>query len=120
MSLKSERALCQCTSATLKPCLVFGRIWWGYAGKEAALAISLSSAQVRGARGMLNWSQLDLAKAAHVSASTIQRIEDAERRPVSEDVHALIRGALEEAGVRFLSDEGDGGGLRLLSTEVKS
>jgi hypothetical protein len=36
----------------------------------------MSPAQVRGARGMLDWSMLDLAAAAQVSVSTIKRIED--------------------------------------------
>ena len=80
----------------------------------------LSFAQIRGARGMLDWSMLDLARAARVSLSTIQRIEDVEPQPVSEDTRALIQGALEGAGVRFLTDDGDGAGIQLLRPESKS
>lgn len=62
---------------------------------------------------MLDWSITDLAKASRVSVSTIQRIENIQQRPVSEGTHAAIQGALEKAGVRFLTDEGGGDGLRL-------
>lgn len=62
---------------------------------------------------MLGWSITDLAEAAHVSVSTIQRIEDIQPQPVSDSTRLAVQGALERAGVRFLPDEGDGSGLRL-------
>ena len=68
---------------------------------------------------MLDWSIIDLAEAARVSVSTVQRIENIQPQPVSESTRATIRGALEEAGVRFLPDEGEGEGLRLTRPDSK-
>ena len=62
---------------------------------------------------MLNWSMLDLAKAARVSVSTIKRFEDGNSESGSDRIFALIREAIEAEGVRFLPDGGDGLGIRL-------
>lgn len=70
-------------------------------------------AQIRGARGMLDWSMLDLARAAGVSVSTVKRFEGGGAQPVSRDTVATMQRALEAAGVHFLDDDGDGPGLRL-------
>ncbi len=73
----------------------------------------LLPAQIRGARGMLDWSILDLAQAAQVSVSTVKRVEEMDTQPVSDDTRSKIQGALERAGVRFLDDVGEGTGLRV-------
>ena len=74
----------------------------------------LSPALVRGARGMLDWSLVDLARAAAVSVSTIKRIEKGQPYPVvTTSKLASIQRALEEAGVLFLLDDGRGPGLKL-------
>ena len=73
----------------------------------------LTPAQIRGARGMLDWSMVDLAKAASVSVSTVKRAEQNELRPISVGVYRTIQAALETAGVRVLADTGEGIGLRL-------
>lgn len=73
----------------------------------------LMPTQVRGARGMLDWSMLDLAKAAGVSVSTVKRVEDGRVQLVSDGTRLSIRGAFETAGVCFLMDDGNGPGLRL-------
>ena len=69
---------------------------------------------------MLGWSMTDLAVAAHVSLSTIQRIEDTQPQSVSDSTQSAVQGALENAGIRFLIDNGEGAGLRLLSPVSKS
>ena len=69
---------------------------------------------------MLDWSITDLAKAARVSVSTVQRIEKSQARPISDFTRAAIQDALEKAGVQFLADEGDGEGLKLLSSGSKT
>lgn len=74
---------------------------------------SLTPAQIRGARGMLDWSMIDLAKAASVSVSTVKRAEQSEVQSVSDGVSRTIQAALETAGVRVLADTGEGVGLRL-------
>lgn len=77
------------------------------------MPLRLIPAQIRAARGALDWSMLDLARAAGVSISTVKRMETAEAAPVSDKVHAGMLSALEAAGVRLLDDEGEGWGLRL-------
>ncbi|MBH0619546.1 hypothetical protein I3A86_26010, partial [Salmonella enterica] len=62
----------------------------------------LIAAQIRGARGMLDWSMIDLAKAAGVSVSTVKRAEEVESQPVSDKAFLTIQEAFEAAGVRFL------------------
>lgn len=73
---------------------------------------TIAPAQIRGARGILDWSRMDLAKAAGLSVSTVKRVEEAAQpRPSSQAVEA-IRRAFEDHGVEF--DVGEGGiiGLR--------
>lgn len=71
----------------------------------------LTASQIRGARGMLNWSTRELARTAGLSASTIKRIEGVAPEPVSDEVHAIVRSALEGAGMRFSPECGRGEGV---------
>ena len=70
--------------------------------------------QIKAARGLLNFSQSDLAKRASVHVATIRRIEaTAEIRGAAETLWK-IQTALEQAGVEFISgDESKGPGVRL-------
>src|SRR5712672_527702 len=61
----------------------------------------LSPAQIRAARALLAWSQQDLAREAHVAASTVADFERGYRTPVANNADAM-RGALERAGISFL------------------
>ena len=78
---------------------------------ETLMAIDPSRAQLRGARAMLDWSIADLSKAAHVSVSSIQRAEH-KGQPVSHDIVSAIVGTLHNEGVSFLTDDGQGAGIR--------
>lgn len=70
---------------------------------NAALTPSdLTPKHVRAARALLAWSQQDLAKRAGVATSTIADFERGQRTPVANNAQA-IRGALEQAGIRFLA-----------------
>jgi transcriptional regulator with XRE-family HTH domain len=60
-----------------------------------------SIAQVRGARGLLGWSQTELALAAELSLPTVKRFETANGAKVSADAIAKMVRALETAGVEF-------------------
>ncbi len=73
----------------------------------------LTPAQIRGARGMLNWSMFNLAQAAGISVSTVKRAEDTGPQPVSDDAVFTIRAALEAVGISFLDDTGSGVGVRI-------
>lgn len=70
-------------------------------------------AQVRGARGLLGWSQTQLGKAAGLSLPTVKRYETGKGPRVSDDAVGAIRSALEAAGVIFVEENGEGPGVRL-------
>ncbi|MCJ2079862.1 GAF domain-containing protein [Methylobacterium sp. J-090] len=72
-----------------------------------SVATHVSSVQIRAARALLDWTIVDLAKAAQVSINTIKRLEDSEseKTPRATCV-AHIRSTLEEAGVRFFDQSG--------------
>ena len=65
------------------------------------------AAQCRAARGLLNWSQADLADRADIS---LQQVIDYETTgPRSQAMTALLRETFEAAGICFLmGDEGFG------------
>ena len=71
-------------------------------------------AQLRGARGLLRWSQSDLAKASGLALSTIKRMESSGGpvRGIAENVWKVQR-ALEDAGIVFIDGNGGGPGVRL-------
>lgn len=63
----------------------------------------LTGAQLRAARGILNWSVRELSQAASVSSSTIRRLEEMNGAPPGrEDALAPLQSALEAGGVQFL------------------
>lgn len=75
----------------------------------------LESAQIRAARALLGWKQDDLAKAARVGVATIRRIEGQDG-PMMGYVSTLtrIQSAFEDAGIRLLDKDSEGGiGVRL-------
>ncbi|RUX23780.1 helix-turn-helix domain-containing protein [Mesorhizobium sp. M7A.F.Ca.US.011.01.1.1] len=63
----------------------------------------LDPAQSRAARGLVSWSQGELAAAASVSLSTVRDFEKGRRTPIANNVGA-IRTALEAMGVVFVGD----------------
>ena len=65
----------------------------------------MTPAQSRAARGLLDWSQAELAAKANLSESTIRDFEKGRRVPTINNLTA-IRTALEKAGAQFL-DSGD-------------
>ncbi len=72
--------------------------------------------QLRAARGLIDWTQQDLAATSTVALSTIRRMERGAGpvRGTAENVWK-VQGALEDAGVVFIDPEegGDGPGVRL-------
>jgi DNA-binding XRE family transcriptional regulator len=65
----------------------------------------ITSRQIRAARGLLDWSQTDLAVAAGLSRSTIAAIEKEASNP-TQDLVSRIRAVLESNRVEFLPQEG--------------
>ncbi len=74
--------------------------------------MTLTAEQCRAARGLLDWSQPDLARASGIGRSTITRFERGSHAPHASNLAAL-RVALEGAGVEFLDPNGGGPGVRL-------
>jgi transcriptional regulator with XRE-family HTH domain len=75
----------------------------------------ITPSQIRAARALLDWSQEQLADKASVGLSTVRDYEK-ERRGGDVAGAKLIRLALEDHGVVFLTSEGDlGPGVRLVA-----
>jgi predicted transcriptional regulator len=72
----------------------------------------ISAAQLRAARGLLNWSRRELAARAQVGTRTVARIEDGDVRAQKGTMDAL-QATLESAGVVLIPENGGGAGVRL-------
>jgi transcriptional regulator with XRE-family HTH domain len=72
----------------------------------------LTSEQCRAARALLDWTQAELAERAGVSRSTIRSFENGQHE-LHRGSAAVIRGALEAAGVVLIDPDDQGPGVRL-------
>lgn len=68
--------------------------------------------QCRAARGLVSWSQAELATKAGVGESTVRNFEAGRSIPIGNNLSALTR-TLETAGVEFIPENGGGAGVRL-------
>ncbi len=76
------------------------------------IAPMITSAQCRAARGLIGWSQQDLASRANVGTVTVHQLESGVSRPRHATLE-VIRRAFEVAGVEFIDENGGGAGVRL-------
>lgn len=67
--------------------------------------MTITTAQMRGARGLLNWSQSELSKRTSISTTSIGNIE-AGNTQARESTLRIIRQAFENAGIEFIGTEG--------------
>ncbi|ATQ67363.1 MULTISPECIES: helix-turn-helix domain-containing protein [Methylosinus] len=74
--------------------------------------MSITAGQLRAARGLIGWSQDELAKQSKVGRATIADFESGKREPY-QSTQSAIRAALEGAGVIFVEANGEGPGVRL-------
>jgi len=72
----------------------------------------------RAARGLLGWSQGELADKAKVGRSTVADFERGSRLPVTNNLIAMAK-ALEIGGVEFIPQNGGGTGVRFRNRETK-
>jgi transcriptional regulator with XRE-family HTH domain len=72
--------------------------------------LSITPAQCRAARALLDWSQEHLSEKSGVGAKTIVDFEQGKRSPFARTIRDLQE-ALEAAGIEFTN--GDAPGLRL-------
>ena len=78
----------------------------------------VAASQCRAARGLLGWSQQELADKAAVGVVTVRQLEAGAHRPRRATLE-VIRRCLEEAGVEFIEENGGGFGVRLREPESK-
>ena len=83
---------------------------------KGLLESSISPPQCRAARGLIGWTQAQLAEGARVSRMTVTDFEKSSRVPHANNL-AAIRAALEAAGVIFIDQNGEGPGVRLRKSE---
>jgi transcriptional regulator with XRE-family HTH domain len=72
----------------------------------------ITAEQCRAARGLLNWSQQDLAQHAGIGVVTVHQFEAGASQPRRATLD-VIRRAFEAAGVEFIDANGGGPGVRL-------
>jgi predicted transcriptional regulator len=68
--------------------------------------------QCRAARGLLDWSQQDLAREAEVGIVTVRQLEAGLHQPRRATL-VVVRRTFEAAGVDFIDENGGGAGVRL-------
>lgn len=71
----------------------------------------VTPAQIRAARGLLKWTQANLAHRAALSTVTLNMIENESVAPRMGTLDSIQR-ALEHGGVEFLDESGQGVGVR--------
>ena len=77
--------------------------------------MSITTAQIRGARGILNWSQSDLAERTGISSTSIGSIENGQSTPRASTLQT-IRKTFESAGIEFVGLDG----VRLRSGDIRT
>ena len=68
--------------------------------------------QLRAARGLLGWSQSELAARAGLSLPTVKRLEAGFGPRVSDEARGKMQQAIEAAGIEFIDENGGGLGVR--------
>jgi transcriptional regulator with XRE-family HTH domain len=78
----------------------------------------MTPAQCRAARGLLDWTQQELAARAGVGIVTVRQVEAGTTEPRRATID-VIRRALTSAGVEFIEENGGGPGVRLRKRQAK-
>lgn len=75
----------------------------------------INAAQIRAARGLIGWSQDELAEQAGVSVSIVESLEsEADSGHAAVERLERVERALEAGGAVFIDADGLGPGVRLL------
>jgi transcriptional regulator with XRE-family HTH domain len=72
----------------------------------------ITPSQCRAARGLLDWTQQELADAARIGVATV-RLFEGDAADSRHATLAVLRRAFELAGVEFIDENGGGPGVRL-------
>jgi transcriptional regulator with XRE-family HTH domain len=78
----------------------------------------ITPAQCRAARGLLDWSQQDLAEKAGIGIVTVRQLEAGVNAPRRSTLD-VVRRAFEKEGVEFIDPNNGGPGLRLTRRDIK-
>ena len=81
-------------------------------GANPAWGDMINPAQCRAARGLLAWSQQDLAGEAGIGVVTVHQLESGTSSPRRATLEVIKR-AFENAGVEFIDENGGGPGVRV-------
>jgi transcriptional regulator with XRE-family HTH domain len=84
-------------------------------GSRGILAV-VTNEQLRAARGLLGWSQSELAARAGLSLPTVKRLEAGFGPRVSDEARGKLQRAIEAAGIAFVDENGGGLGVRFRAT----
>ena len=68
--------------------------------------------QCRAARGLLDWSQQELAEKAGIGVVTVRQLEAGMHEPRRATLD-VVRRCFETAGIEFIDENGGGAGVRL-------
>lgn len=79
------------------------------------MAKHVTSAQVRAARGLVDWSVRELSERSGAHRNTITNFETGKSGGDAATIQRLVT-ALEAAGVIFIDENGEGPGVRLRKT----
>lgn len=78
----------------------------------------ITSAQIRAARALLDWSRQTLSDRSGVGISALMRLESATGIPSGNiKTFEAVQRAFEEEGIVFIGAPDDGPGVRLFSKE---
>ena len=79
---------------------------------DSAIMPAITPSLCRAARGMLGWTQDELASKARVGLNTLRNFEAGRSAPMTNNL-AAIQTAIEEAGIELIPENGGGAGLRM-------
>jgi transcriptional regulator with XRE-family HTH domain len=82
------------------------------------VGMTISVAQLRAARGLVGWSQQELADKSEVGRATIADFEAGKRVPYATTLLRLQE-TLTAAGVLFIPENGGGVGVRLRKVDAR-
>ena len=74
--------------------------------------------QCRAARGLLDWSQQELAEKAGIGVVTVRQLEAGVHEPRRATLD-VVRRCFETAGIEFIDENGGGAGVRLKKSSKK-
>jgi transcriptional regulator with XRE-family HTH domain len=89
---------------------------WIYRNHSVICVLVITAHQCRAARGLLAWTQQDLADRAAIGIVTVHQLEAGTSQPRRATMD-VVRRAFEAAGVAFIEQNGGGVGVRFRTAQ---